>query len=327
MSTSQFWVNQNAATRILGAFMLEIDHISLETSLELGSFRSETLALNQEINMTIMLVKAAEIQPNLESERVPIILKLQTLLNSVVESSTDSGSSTFFLSSILQASSPDVVVSQLKQADIVAASDSIKNLRREISLANKELATLLYSGDISMAIEEPDTAHRDGQLFTGILKRFYQSPFALEFSSEFLLPIERTEGIAKQYQGLMAQLSQSWLLRFCQGSLTPTTLVRAEVALLRQLWRVTVEQLRNMDLVWADSQQVQRQKAKISIEELDQGLRDTLYREGTATNIAVFVGAQNSGKSTLLNRIIGSEVLPVGGEVNHFHFSYASHNF
>lgn len=289
--------------------MLQIDYISLWSTLDITELRSQTLALNQEVSMAGLLVAESEIHPKKDFEIDSCLNNLQNILHTLSQlSESDADHPGHIILSILSLNSQDEVLSRVHQEDITLVSGFLQSLRRQISVASKQLLSQVHLKELPLMI---DLDNHGSELFDSILKDFSQSPFGLKpHSAPF--PIQPAGGIAKQYQELMTQIGQYWVTKSCQDTSSPLALLPIESTLLRYLWASTIEILRPLNLGWMENQQQQQQQFSSYLEEIDQNLRDALYREGTNSSTAVFIGAQNSGKSTLLNSLIGSNILPIG---------------
>jgi hypothetical protein len=316
MSTSQFWVSHKAVTRLLRAAMVQVDYMSLKSSFELSQLRSELLSLLQEFNVAAMLAREAENQYESDSNIFANIKALHNIFQSVIDPSQgEIGISGSVVPYLLRLLPPDEILEQLHQADILIANKDIQSIRRLASLKSKGLMSRLRTKGLEVELKDSENIYLNDALFSKILREFSKKPFALQPHSGFTFPIDPAKGVTKQYQQPMEQIARWWFNKVSPIKSPISVSVQAETALIGQLWVESVEFLRNLDLSWTEGQQNTRQKFDELLDDIDQGVRDALYRQGTDANIAVFIGAQNSGKSTFLNTLIGSEILPVGGEI------------
>lgn len=85
-----------------------------------------------------------------------------------------------------------------------------------------------------------------------------------------------------------------------------------EEDLVTRIWDA-MGTLRTIQLGWQEEQASDEEKFRASVDHLDQGLCDALYRHKSSNTSLVLIGGEGSGKSTFINNLIGQRVLPTGG--------------
>jgi hypothetical protein len=116
-----------------------------------------------------------------------------------------------------------------------------------------------------------------------------------------------------QYQYLVREISGDWAkIRF---KMTPTEKrLNAHKELLNLIWNGTLEALRNVSLDDFASHDAIIEDYNKSLRVIHSSTRDALIRSATPTFSMVLVGGEDAGKSTFLNAMIGSDLLPSSGE-------------
>ncbi|CAG7851171.1 SubName: Full=Uncharacterized protein {ECO:0000313/EMBL:CCA71853.1} [Serendipita indica DSM 11827] len=175
----------------------------------------------------------------------------------------------------------------------------------------QEFCTLVrqLKGRLSTALK-----HVDGRLYPT------PSPSAADyeppFSYAFALPARSMplppNGIVQGYEEKMHKYGLAWAMQMRRELAEAPNLPGRQI--IRQLWNRTLLSLQgtvpdppplDMDL----------EAFRDSYNEFDQMLRDSIVRQTVDHHCAVFVGLQNSGKSTLINALIDQDLLPTGDGV------------
>ncbi|CCA75276.1 hypothetical protein PIIN_09260 [Serendipita indica DSM 11827] len=186
-------------------------------------------------------------------------------------------------------------------------SARLRTARRAFGSACKHLDQLQHPPPIPRAYNRK---HGTNNLLTS---GFWDSPFAVDSGANLYNPVD---GVAKVYKESMVQLGHDWAEEFLNQldvqQIQDAAVVNATAALFRQLWNRTSDALWACDLHWPTQGAPAASLYAKLVDQLDQNLRDSLLRQETEIHSAVFVGLHGSGKSSLINAIIGCDVLPTG---------------
>ncbi|KAG8833778.1 hypothetical protein FRC17_010089 [Serendipita sp. 399] len=286
----------------------QIEALSLHyprVSSELTELRYEVLSLQQEVDFATLLLESWS-KPQEYPALVPASSDLREAISGVSQFSSKT-LATFTVQGLLDS----ILDNSHNERTMQSAIATLRKARRRISVASK-----LYAAHLPPTIRQlsQDDLHSIDTVGTleSLLQEFIAQPFAIGARAnpdELKLP---QEGVAKGFHDGMESIGKCWIDATIQGDDTYRTLVGAEMTLIKQLWTRTIEMLQSSPLGWLDDRSAQAKQFMTIRDQIEQKLRDYLYREQTSRHSIVFVGAQSSGKSTLLNAIIGYDILPVG---------------
>jgi hypothetical protein len=200
-------------------------------------------------------------------------------------------------------------------AAINAATSEVETARRQfISSFKRRWLPKFISNVRSHSMESTGTFSKR---LVRLLSTFNACPFAVGFSDDEFVkeyPQDRRDALSlADYQFLIREAGVKWVadrLQSTNGAVTPWT---AHQDLIKLMWGGATEALLQVDTKAFHQATVDFSDMEQTSTHLSNSLRDSILRNASSISNMVFVGAEDSGKSTFLNAFIGMELLPTGG--------------
>jgi hypothetical protein len=151
-----------------------------------------------------------------------------------------------------------------------------------------------------------------------LLSSFHQLPFGIGATDDVFMSsgTKRREDLPdlESYQSEMQQVGEEWLKIQTKGSSDAEALVRAQNALMELTWSGQAHTLDKVDPQGFYQEEIEFPTFTEGCRHLTDGMRDSLLRYQSSTHTVLFVGTEDSGKSTFVNAFMGIDLLPAGGE-------------
>jgi hypothetical protein len=201
-----------------------------------------------------------------------------------------------------------------------AATAQIRAARLELQAAHKSARLGLLNPEQMSMTGQKSPPNADSTI---VLKAFKSMQFQID--PQQLYPSYdgklTTDSLAQalsesdlSYAGVIKEAAQEWINAATMKSTGIEELEAVEEDLVTRLWNA-METLRTAPLGWSNEQSEDKRRFEVTVENLDQGLRDTLYRHRSPKLSLVLIGTEGSGKSSFINALIGARILPSGGRL------------
>lgn len=205
-------------------------------------------------------------------------------------------------------------------SDFETSKKELLQIRLDISHAHKQVWSSMMKRPPNIVL------NAEANLYDPLSKKFLSKPFEVTPFDVYDL------GDANSYlpwlflttePSSVEITAKEW---FLQGFTEPQEDEKWEAhqeRILMLFWSCTLPILRQPWRQWLSGPSINAQEGRVytapeqleaSISQLDNDLRDTLLRRQSKRTKMAFVGSQSSGKSTLINYIVGHEVLPTDVE-------------
>jgi hypothetical protein len=188
---------------------------------------------------------------------------------------------------------------------------------------NLYVVTKQYTGRHLSVGSDISDVHQDqvGQGLYSVLQAFHVHPFAVspEGDSRINLPtfaiLNHNHETATRHQELARWIGKAWVDdRDRRNDAQVRDLGALQTSLFELLWSGTVEQLKRHSVYSADDPE--RAEFERAVEELERALQRAIVRSRKQCFTIAFCGANQAGKSTFLNALIGQAILPSDGETD-----------
>jgi hypothetical protein len=156
------------------------------------------------------------------------------------------------------------------------------------------------------------------QQLANLLRAFRERPFAIGGPEDSFIkeaPSTRDDIPAySTYQKRIKDTGIAWARAYNEEKLSLEGLMAVQNGIFTLAWGGTLAVVANIDTLSFNQPRSNFSEMPTAQIELSNKLRDSILRYHSSQHSIVFVGTENSGKSTFLNAFIGVEMLPTGGE-------------
>ncbi|KAG8830941.1 hypothetical protein FRC18_007370 [Serendipita sp. 400] len=249
---------------------------------KIASIRFEVLSLQQDV----AFVQALKDIPS------------QSVLNALNSLSTN-------LTKLFETSNATIAQPTFTQQTLPTALELLRRCRRDVGSVGKEWITSSEPStqvNVILKVTENTDPHTEN-----ILEAFMRMPFGL--CPADVASVQWSRDLWPRWAGVMERTGEQWAEKMLEigGS---SQLQSSQYRLLGKLWGNLTHATLPLTYGWAPGD-TQLGRFEAFLDQLDQGLRDSLFRQMSAHSM-VFVSSENSGKSTLINAILGKKLLPTG---------------
>lgn len=203
---------------------------------------------------------------------------------------------------------------QASENDWTTLTEKARTARLQLQAAHKAARAAKLGGAAAVVDVTITTTEAKSMASIFALSPFHIQPQQISANISTSALAQALSESDNSYMGTTIQAARKWVQPFLMSSGSLLGLRELEEDLVTRIWS-SMETLRTVNLGWTTEQAADKKEFFLAVDQLDQGLRDALYRHHSSKLSLVLLGSEGCGKSTFLNAFIGQNILPTGGQL------------